>query len=68
MNFNGNDLNRAFDAGAQAQFDAMVESCDELMKYDDVYEVYKFLVYYAEENKVDRTKLDKMLKEHNYEF
>ena len=60
--FTGTELGKAFDAGAQAQFEHMVEQCDELMKYDDAYEVWKYLLYYSEEHNVTSELLTKNLK------
>lgn len=66
--FTGDDLAKAFDAGAEARFTDMVENVVELMKYDDVYECFKFLHYYGVEQNLDLTKLNKILKEFNYEL
>lgn len=60
--FTGTDLAKAFDAGAQARFDDMVEQCDELMRFNDVGEAWQFLLYYAQEEGLDTKTIEEKLK------
>lgn len=55
--FSGQELANAFEKGAEAAFNTMVESVEELMRYDDAYEAYKFLYYYGKENGYNVDKL-----------
>ena len=60
--FDGNDLARAFDKGAEARFNDMVEQCEELMSMNDVTEALQFLYYYAEAEGLDTTIIKEKLK------
>ena len=46
--FTGQDLSEAFNKGAEATLNALIEDCKELMAYDDGYEAMKMLDYYIE--------------------
>jgi len=44
--FTGENLREAFDKGAEATLEALIEDCKELMVHDDGYEAMKLLDYY----------------------
>ena len=47
--FTGQDLSKAFDVGAEAMLNSLIDSCEELMKFDDTDEAFKLLQYYCDE-------------------
>lgn len=61
--FNGTDMSKAFDAGADAQLFKLIDEIPRLMRFDDGYEVEKFFYYYLDELEIKSDVVKKYLDE-----